>query len=215
MNREHINIHIDYSSMPRSWYCSLPLLLFEKFKHKSKLFFWYSEGVYSINAAYPSSSLKGFQHFSGYPSLPIDRKRIHILSLGLDSIRTQAIISIVDPEMLVLCYAFEPQNIELKNGIEKVNQHALSLAALRFSLPIDDMEFMRSKLTEIVVELNELGDVIMIPDGPKPLIMAMSLVSQLLRIDGFTCLQIERNIENCEPVFVEAGNNFFGFSIRE
>ena len=53
----HNTIHIDYSSMPRSWYCRLPFDLWQEFQQKN-IYFWYSVGVYPGDyIAYPSAGV--------------------------------------------------------------------------------------------------------------------------------------------------------------
>ena len=90
--RNSATIHIDYSSMPRSWYCKLPTLLKTIIRHTDKVYFWYSEGEYpSSHEEYPSSGIDSFSFFSGKPSLQIDNNRIHVVALSYDVIRTQAI----------------------------------------------------------------------------------------------------------------------------
>lgn len=52
---------------------------------------------------------------------------------------------------------------------------------------------MVDKLCELVYDQMQSGQVIIIPDGPKPLIMAMSLIPDIVKKDGVTCLHISRN----------------------
>ena len=50
------------------------------------------------------------------------------------------------------------------------------------------------KMNEIIIEQTREGQIIIIPDGPKPLIFAMSLSSILTDVDDdITCLHINRN----------------------
>ena len=205
-------IHFDYSSMPRLWYSELPIIINKSIKQQLKICFWYANGYYPEISYYPSAGLTGFTFFAGSPSLPINKKRIHLLALGFDSIRTQAVVSIIDPEQLIVCYACDPADDGMKMTIEKANQRVLSQASLIINLPINDFEFMISKLSELIIELSEVGFVILIPDGPKPLIMALSILSQTIQIDGVSCMQLNRNAEDSDPIFVEFGNKFFGFS---
>ncbi len=73
---------------------------------------------------------------------------------------------------------------------------------------------MVSKLSEIATEFLLLGNVILIPDGPKPLIFAISLIPDILCKSGLTCLHISRNSEYFEAVDVTATGTVYGFSIR-
>lgn len=208
-------IHIDYSAMPRSWYCKLPFLLERIIREQDRVYFWYSEGKYPpLYKEYPSAGIDSFSSFSGKPSLQIDNNRIHVLGLGYDAIRSQAILSITDPDYLVACYAYNPKRDGFLDSIINVNNLIVSRAAMTIALHVDDFSFMVSKLCETANELLPLGDVILIPDGPKPLIFAFSLVSDLLKKSGLTCLHILRNSKHFEAVDVEATGIVHGFSIQ-
>ena len=82
------------------------------------------------------------------------------------------------------------------------------------ALHIEDFEFMVSKLCDTTNELLPAGDVILIPDGPKPLIFALSLVPNLVRKHGITCLHITRNNEHFEAVDVIATGTVHGFLVQ-
>ncbi len=210
-----ITVHIDYSSMPRNWYCKLPILLQNIIRKNDKIYFWYSEGKYpSSYEEYPSSGIDAFSFFSGKPSLQIDNNRIHILALGYDAIRTQAIVSITDPDYLIACYAYNPARAGFPESIQNVNHHILSRAAMSLSLRLNDFSFMVSKLRETTNELLPTGDVILIPDGPKPLIFAISLIPDLLNKNGVTCLHVARNSSHFEAIDVTPTGVMYGFSIR-
>lgn len=209
-----IRVHIDYSSMPRAWYCKLPFIFETVLRKTDQALFWYSEGEYpSSYQEYPSAGIESISLFSGKPSLRIDSNRAHVIALGYDAIRTQAIISIIDPDYLVACYAHNPQKMNVQEGILKVNYHQLSQAAMTLSLHINDFSFMLSKLREMANDLLTSGDVIFVPDGPKPLILAMSMIPSLINKQGITCLHVARNMECFRPVDVVPTGALFGFSI--
>ena len=215
-DRESITIHVDYSSMPRSWYCRLPSLFESIMRETDAVYFWYSEGEYPPSyEEYPSAGIDTFSLFSGKPSLQIENNRIHVLGVGFDTIRSQAILSITDPNYLVVCYAYNPNRHGFSESVKDVNEPIFSRAAMTISLHINDFEFMVSKLCEIANELLPAGDIILIPDGPKPLIFAFSLVPDILKKHGITCLHISRNSDLFEPVDVIPTHNVFGFSINK
>lgn len=213
-NENEINIHVDYSSMPRSWYSRIPQLLESLKEIKYKAFFWYVEGAYpSGYEEYPSAGIDSFSLFSGHSSLRIDNKRVHILSIGYDTIRTQAMVSILDPESMIVCNAYNSQNREISERVKYVNKELIAQTIMLVSLKLDDFSFMISKLCELAYEYQPMGDVIFIPDGPKPLILAMSLVPSIVLLPGVTCLHIARNKEYFNPIDVFPKNNIWGFSV--
>ncbi len=212
---ESVTIHIDYSSMPRSWYCKLPFLLEKTIRRTDNVYFWYTEGEYPASyEEYPSSGIDAFSFFSGKPSLQIENNRIHVVALSYDVVRTQAILSITDPSYLIACYAYNPKREGLLKNLNQANDPILSRSAMIVALHVDDFEFMISKLCDTVNELLPVGDVILIPDGPKPLIFALSLVPDLIGKQGVTCLHITRNGDHFKAVDVTPTETVHGFRIR-
>lgn len=206
---EAVVLHIDYSSMPRSWYCALPFFLQDVLREKDKVIFWYVAGEYPEN--YETSFDAGINSFKtfGYPSLRVE-KRQHILSLSYDKVRTQAILSILDPDEFIACHAYDPYHKYVSDNVKNLNSNIVSQASMLISLHIDDFEFMISKLSEVALEFLPVGDVVFVPDGPKPLIFAMSLIPYYLKKLGVSCLQITRNDLLYTPVNVEPTDTIFG-----
>lgn len=210
-----IRLHIDYSSMPRSWYCSIPSILSDKMRSGDKVYFWYTEGEYpDCYEKYPSAGIETFDFFSGRPSLKVNNRRAHILALGFDVVRSEAIEAIIDPEYLVACYAYNPKREGFLEHIKEVNEHQLAQAAMRIGMNICDYSYMIAKLKEIVNELLIEGDVVLIPDGPKPLIFAMSLIPDLIEKQGITVLHVSKNKLLQDKINVKPTGAIHGFSIN-
>ena len=208
-----VTIHIDYSSMPRRWYYDLPILIKNFLRETDKLYFWYITGIYPGDyEAYPSAGIDSFSVF-GKPSLRVGAKRLHIVGLSYDAIRTSALISILDPDSYVTCNAYNKNNSEINENVHLVNSRVISMATMEISLQIDDFSFMIAKLCEVVREFLPLGDVILVPDGPKPLIFAMSLVPLLINKAGITCLHVSRNKDFYNAVNVKPTDFIYGFSV--
>lgn len=205
-------IHIDYSSMPRNWYCQLPMD--NNLLQKEKVFFWYVEGKYPMSYdTYPSAGIESYSVI-GTPSLRMGQKRLHVIGLGYDTIRTKALVSILDPDMYSVCAAFKTGDKEVEENVQQVNSQIISQAVSEAFLPLDDFSFMIAKLCEIATEYLPLGDVVFVPDGPKPLVMAMSLVPSILNRSGISCLHVSRNNKCYEPVKVMASKKILGFSLN-
>ena len=63
-DNDSITVHIDYSSMPRSWYCKLPILLQGIIREVDNVYFWYCEGEYpSSYEEYSSAGICFFIFF--------------------------------------------------------------------------------------------------------------------------------------------------------
>lgn len=162
--------------------------------------------------AYPSAGVDSYQ-VKGKPSLRMSKKRIHVIGLGYDNTRSSGILSILDPEQFYACVAYNQYDKGMKENVCEANSQILSDASIYMTMDIGDFSFMFSKLCEIAYEYLSIGDVIFAPDGPKPLIMAMSMVVSHIQCPGVTCIQILEN-ENCfHPVDVSHVGKVIGFSI--
>ncbi len=205
-----VEVHVDYSCMPRLWYCRLPGLLEELLRPQDYAYLWYTPGVYP-EADYPTAGVEDFQVFSGRPSLGASL-RTHIFGLGFDRIRSQAIWSIIDPQQLVCFYADPAGKQEYVQRVESDNKAVLSIARHVFTVPIHDFAFAYSRITAVASEFGDQGDVILVPDGPKPLILAASLVPLRLGRQGITCFHVKRRkTEDFTPVDVQPLGDPVGF----
>lgn len=208
-----ICVHVDYSSMPRSWYCRLPMLFEKILRRNDRVYFWYAEGCYNGNYRnFPTAGINAFELFSGKPAL-LAQHRTHILGVGYDFMRTQGIISVIDPEYMVFIESHNSTRIDISENIMKANERLLSQASMTISLELTDFKFMISKLCEIAYEHTNQAEVIFVPDGPKPLILAMSLIPDLVKLPEVVCLHVTRNYDQFIPIEVTASGQITGFSI--
>lgn len=187
-------IYIDYSAMPRNWYCALPERIENEIQNRClELVFLYVAGTYPEKyESYPTAGIDRLKLFSGGALPRIDLQRTHLIALSYDTRRTQSLLSMLEPEFLIVCYAYDTP--EKKAEIEEVNQDIIRRASASVALPINDFVYILQKMNEIIIEQTREGQIIIIPDGPKPLIFAMSLSSILADIDDdITCLHINRN----------------------
>ena len=187
-------IFIDYSSMPRNWYCALPGIVEKEIRKRClELVFLYVAGIYPEEyKIYPTAGIDRLKLFSGGALPRIDMQRTHLIALSYDTRRTQSLLNMLEPEFLIVCYAYDTP--EKKAEIEDVNQDIIRRASASVALPINNFVYILQKMNEIIIEQTRDGQIIIIPDGPKPLIFAMSLSSILANIaDNITCLHINRN----------------------
>lgn len=207
-----LEIHVDYSCMPRRWYCALPELISRYLRPVDKAFFWYTPGRYS-ETTYPTAGTSDFKVFSGRPTLSA-QSRTHLFGLGFDRVRSQAIWSVLDPHSLVCFYADPAADPAYVSRVKRDNREALNAAAYTFTVPFDDFVLTYSKLVSVVSQFRSSGDVVIVPDGPKPLVLASSLVP--LVIDdpsGVVCFHVaKRQMDDFTPVDVAALGDAVGFS---
>jgi hypothetical protein len=185
-----VEVHVDYSCMPRKWYCELPTVIGSALGARGSAYFWYTDGVYP-ETDYPTAGIEDFQVFSGRPSLGASF-RTHMFGLGFDRIRSQAIWSIIDPQNLVCFFADPAVKPEYVERVKQDNRLVLSAARLSFSVPLNDFVSAYSRIAAVATEYREIGDVVLVPDGPKPLILAASLVPIRLGRNGITCVHVAR-----------------------
>lgn len=206
-----IEVHVDYSCMPRLWYCDLPCLLLNALRPHDKAFLWYTPGEYP-DVDYPTAGVEDFRVFSGRPSLN-PRVRTHIFGLGFDRVRSQAIWSVLDPQNLVCFYADPAVKASYVERVRSDNRDVLSAANHAFSVPLDNFIYAYGLIASVVTEFRSIGDVVIVPDGPKPLILASSLIPMRLAVPGVLCFHVTRRKgQNYQPVDVSPIGEPFGLS---
>ena len=175
-------------------------------------YFWYAEGNYQgQQQQFPTAGTDAYNLFLGKPSL-YAKERTHIIGLGFDAIRTSGIIQKTDPDYLLLLKASDKDRADILQKINTANCEIIQRAARTTSLDISDFSFMISKIREIVNERIQTDDVIIIPDGPKPLVLAMSIVPLFNECTGITCIHVARNMSHFIPVKVTASSKVVGFT---
>lgn len=216
--KENVRIDIDYSSMPRGWYGKIPEKLEPILTENDKIYFWYSEGDYSDDEnKFTSVGIESYKVYSGRISFDVQRQRTHIIGVGFDFVRTQGIVSILDPERYIICNAFDPDRLDIRDSVLEVNKNTIEQAEMVMSIQLTDIKYMISKISSIVKELSvgAENDVILVPDGPKPLIFIMSMMPWLSGERGIVCMHILRNNKNFKKINVSAQGKIIGFSMTK
>lgn len=178
-------VSIDYSSMPRIIYLEIAQFAIQ---NKIRINFWYSEGNYSNDISHCSTSgINDFEIFSGAPSLKPNNTRTHIFNIGFNWRRSSALNILFDPERLYISIAGKSRDHNVVAAVLKANHDLDVSAKYKFILPVDDFTEMISRLNELCMQLRSDGDVILIPDGPKPAILAYSILPFLIDQNGVVC----------------------------
>lgn len=198
-----LTLHLDYSCMPRNWYCRLAVWLIDQLGANESLQLWYTPGEYSPKAFSPSG-IDDFDVFSGQASVRAIR-RTHIVGLGFEGTRTGAILSVVDPEYLICFYADPGVNPGYVDRVKAENSEILLSCQHQLKLSLEDFGQSFYRLRAVVQEFHEAGDVILIPDGPKPLVLAASLIPTTLEMPGVTCLHVRRKSREPEAALEVSG----------
>lgn len=207
-----ISVHIDYSCMPRNWYCNLVSFLDRILFDGDEVYFWYSAGEYP-ESDYPTAGVSDFSVYSGQARLN-SRFRVHFFGLGFDRIRASAIYSVIDPQYLVCYYADPGVKPEYVMKVQQDNEQVIKDSQLVANVPVNDFCAAFSRLCALSNEFLEFGDVIFVPDGPKPLVLASSLVPEYLGKPGVICFHVTRRKNTREPIEVKAIGDILGFSFE-
>jgi len=184
-------VNIDISSMPRYLYCSLPICLSKILNEIDSLILWYIPGEY-IESDFPTAGISNLVLFSGKASLR-PQKRAHIIGLGFDSIRSEGILTVIDPNYLITFYSNPSFTNEYTDRIKRDNKNMLNRSELVIPLNIFDYESSLSKLISITKTLMKEYEVVLIPDGPKPFILLASLIPEFINIEGIISLHVNSN----------------------
>lgn len=204
-------VFIDYSSMPRTWYSELPIKLDPYIKG---IEYVYVVGRYTRNETnFPCAGIDSFA-MTGIPSLR-NNGRLHVIGIGYDAIRTTGIVQRLDPDMYSICCARRSDDDQMEKRVKKANKSIIDQALFTTTVMMDDFPFMVAKLCEIAYEYVDFGDVVYVTDGPKPLIMAMSLVPTIVNKTGIVCVHFFRNQINYKFVDVYPTNRYISFSVEE
>jgi hypothetical protein len=210
--RSELEIHVDYSSMPRVWYCFLFDGLEAMLGPNASLYFWYSAGIYD-GTEYPTAGVSDVEVFSGKPTLNAG-DRTHIFGLGFDRIRSSAIFRVLDPQRLVCFYADPGIRTDYVQRVIEDNRDIIAAATLVFTVPISDFGLAFGRIASMARQFVKDGDVILVPDGPKPLVLASSLVPGFLDRDGIVSLHVKRRkIGETGKVNVRPAGEIYGFQV--
>lgn len=206
-------IYIDYSSMPRSWYCMFAkkLISGELGNHASLI---YSHGKY-FDTHYPCVGYGEFLQFSGRPKITSTRE-VNVFGLGFDATRSHGIWTFLDPQLSVAVIARSPNNDEHCQRVRRENTEILSASDSILEVDVYKFSSMLATLVDLSRKYLTYGDVALVPDGPKPMVAAMSLVPFYLEDKGVYCWHVGHvKPDDYEPVDIDFSGQFFGFGIFE
>jgi hypothetical protein len=181
IQKEKINILIDYSSMTRKWYAAIIHFIISENLSCNKLqaFFTYTPAQINFSKKdNPVLSAESVLPVPGFrnKSLPLTL----IIGLGVSSEKATYLIKKLNPDHLVLLYAdpgFEKSFVET---VLKNNHKLTETIEIRhiINYPAHDIEKTYQILKDICLELRAKHNIIIAPLGPK----VLSLSSILLTI---------------------------------
>jgi hypothetical protein len=181
-----IRLLVDYSAMTRTWYGTL--LTWARFLEnvlRIEIDFVYAYGRY-LNEFQPLaiseiSSLAGFEGVSGG-----FRRTAAIFGLGYDKYATLAVYDRLEPDLTYCYVAVRGDDDPNAAKVLLENSEIIEGAKRTFPLPLGDVTSAFRILCENVALLDADHQVVMVPMGPKPHVLATLLAS--IRLPSITCL---------------------------
>lgn len=135
--------------------------------------------------------------------------------MGFDRIRASAIFRVLDPQNLVCFYGEPGVRHEYVERVRSDNRDLLAAARYEFSVPVNNFPVAFSRIADIARDFSRLGDVVLVPDGPKPLVLASSLVPQFFEKRGIVSLHVRRRKDQLSPSLdIRASGSIYGFSVH-
>lgn len=185
INKEEINIIIDYSCMTKPWYYSIILYFSNKQLNlkKANIYFVYTPSVYS-KPLQPKPNYD-IAPLPGKYVVPTDKPKALIVCLGYEQNKAEGIIDHLDPKVNYLFYtkpAIDPQFV---SKLETNNLNLLKLNSNNIiTYPYDDLLFLERELTLLYHFLKSEYSIIIAPLGPKPFaFISMILAAKYKDID--------------------------------
>lgn len=206
-------IVIDYSSMPRAWYSRL----FEFFclsEVPCDIIFCYSEGNYSEVVDYPTVGYDRVDLISGSSRINSSTETT-ILGLGLDYRRSFGIWHLLDPSRAGVALGYTENNFEIVDRVEKANFELVSWSEFSIILNLNKFSEIISRLVAVIRREMRRGDVVLVADGPKPLVMAFIIAPYIIAEAGCVCISVGSiKPQNFVPVNVRAAGRVVSHRIK-
>lgn len=196
-----IRIFADYSVMTRVWYAYLlTWLRYSPEATQASVDFAYCAGQYEgefdplhINEM---SAIPGFEGVSAGP-----RHTVAFFGLGHDRYATLAVYELIEPDRVVCFVARDAENDRQSDYVLQQNQEIIELSgAPPIFVSLANLEVAFRVLHEQFADVPDEDEIIAIPMGPKPHVLATMLVSHFL--PRVTCLHARGRREH--PVQVTA-----------
>ena len=203
INGSKVKILIDYSVMPRNWFCKIPLVL-KAFSNKNKniqVYFSYTPMNYKIEH-FPHIYINNFSsNCLQLGNIQDYKPKLVLLGLGFDFSGASALLQKIESEAIV--FYTQPAFIKGMEKIVQNNNKELFKKYNSFTIPIDDLATSYDIMKRQYLMNREKYSIAIASLGPKP----MTLVSSLL------CLQYnEISDVNIQEEFIsgDLSNNLIG-----
>lgn len=167
INKDDINILIDYSSMPKIWYSEI-LNYFNSQEDLTNVNLWFS---YSPSSFIKSiSSISNKYHDPIKPAALSNKPIALILGLGYEKGRTEDISKQLNAQVTYAFYANPSIDDRYVNEVLSNNESILKKISSEQIIPytIFDLNSVSETLTQLCINLRMDHQILLVPVGPKP-----------------------------------------------
>lgn len=178
VDKQELNIAIDYSCMTKSWYYSIILYLTKKILRFKSItaYFVYTPSKYS-NPQDPKPNTD-IAPLPGKYVVPTDKPKALIVCLGYEQNKAEGIIDHLDPKIAYLFYTDPALESKFVSTLKENNKNVLTdRAEFVVTYPFDNTVYLEKKLTSIYQRLKNDYSIIIAPIGPKPFTLISMLMS--------------------------------------
>jgi hypothetical protein len=206
-------IIVDYSSMPRVWYAMLFEFLCQK-DYADEIIYFYSRGHYEQIVEYPTVGYSKVSIVSGSPRINAGVET-YVLGIGLDFRRSYGIWHLIDPARAIIAYGVTSDNAAIIDRVLEQNREIQSWSIGDLPLDLERFQHAIGSLVSTVRFNLSKGDVILVADGPKPLVLAFSVAPLVFGEPGCVAVHVGSvKPPSYDVVNVKAAGPIYGFSVK-
>jgi len=198
-----VNLLIDYSSMSRLWYTAVlnwaRLAIPDK---EINIDFAYTLGRYQMEKSpmvirdmmsLPGCEGRAFRH----------KESLAIFGLGFFGFAALTVLDRLEVDSVFTFYALHEPSDEYVDRTISINADLINnpKTIANFGLPLASVENSYRSLANLISPYRSVGEITLVPMGPKPHVLASILVA--MRFKEVTCLRISGDIESNDVIAID------------
>jgi len=189
-SRRRLRLLVDYSSMSRLWYAAiLNWARYVEGLEEITVDLLYSVGDHRKAERTPMG-IKDILALPGYEGATGPRgSSVAVFGLGFDSLATLCVLDRLEPDICYSYYASPAAFRDYPERVRSANQEMIKVHSQRtLELPLSSVEQTFRYLVELITPHRGEANIVFVPMGPKPHVLATLLVAMRFREVG--CLRV-------------------------